>query len=80
MPPDRKRELTSEIMKIVLGAVAGAMLAGATLYPTVARHEQSLRNMDVMAISVARMEVQLEEMSAKLDEMHAREMRRMEGR
>jgi hypothetical protein len=79
MPPDRKRELTSEVMKIALGAVAGAMLAGASMYPTVDRHEASLRSMDAMAVAVARMEVQLEEVGAKLSEMHAREMRRLEG-
>ena len=75
-----RREFMTEAVKIALGAVVGFLLAGAAFYPTVARHERAFERMEPMALSVAKMEVQMAGLAAKIDEMHAREMRRLEGR
>lgn len=71
--------MLTEATKLALGAVAGFLLAGAAFYPTVARHERAFERMEAMVVSVAEMRVQMSEMASKLDEIHQRDMRRLES-
>lgn len=74
-----REKFIGELAKFAGAALAGAILTGAAFFPTIQSHEKRFEKVDAMATSLVRMEVHLEEMATKLADMHAREMRRLEG-